>query len=209
MMDDKWFKAQQKRVGVTAEEIAKRMGRTRANVSHILNGRQRMSLEWAQAFADVLQVPLAQVIEKAGIAEPAVARTLSPGFAESDAVAWTPQHEPNRSLVSQSLRIAEALGADRPGIDAWKIKARSMALAGLLPGDFALVDTHQSERVKAGDVVLAQVYDNNAGTAATVIRRFEPPVLIAASCDPADARVHVVDGNNVVIRGKIIAIWRV
>ena len=58
-MDDKWFKRQQKIAGVTAADIADRMGRARSNVSHILNGHQRMSLEWAKAFAEVLNVPLA------------------------------------------------------------------------------------------------------------------------------------------------------
>ena len=57
-MDDKWFKQQQKRVGATAEDIAQKMGRTRANVSNIYTGRQKMSLEWARAFAEVLQVPI-------------------------------------------------------------------------------------------------------------------------------------------------------
>lgn len=208
-MDDKWFKMQQKRVGVTADDIAKRAGRARSNVSHILTGKQRMSLEWARAFADVLQVPLATVLEKAGAADPPVARQLRPGFAESDAIAWQPNDEPAKSDAAQILRVAMNLGGDRPGVDVWRVKSRSMILGGLLEGDFVLVDTHQSERVKAGDTVLAQIYDNNAATAMTLIRRYEPPVLVAASCDPADARVHVVDGNNVVIRGKIVAVWRV
>ena len=34
-MDDKWFKAQQKRVGVTADQIAAEMGRDRSAVSSI------------------------------------------------------------------------------------------------------------------------------------------------------------------------------
>jgi SOS-response transcriptional repressor LexA len=202
-MDDKWFKAQQKRVGVTAEDIARRMGRTRANVSHILMGRQKMNLEWAEAFAEVLQVPLATVLEKAGVSPKAIAQQITPGFAESDAVPFTPAP----AQADQMKIIATAFGATRPGIDIWRVKSRAMALAGLLDGDFVLVDTHQSERSRAGDVVIAQLYQRN-GTAITVLRRFEPPVLVAASTDLADARVHVVDGENVVIRGKVIASWR-
>jgi hypothetical protein len=62
--------------------------------------------------------------------------------------------------------------------------------------------------VRPGDVVIAQVYDRG-GSAKTVLRRFEPPVLVAASMDPEDWRVHVVDGNNVLIRGKVVASWRI
>jgi SOS-response transcriptional repressor LexA len=202
-MDDKWFKQQQKIASVTAEDIANKMGRTRSNVSNILNGKQKMSLEWAKAFAEVLQVPLATVLEKAGATDETVARQLVPGFAESDAVPFSPA----LAQVDQMKIVATALGATRAGIDVWRVKSSAMALGGLLDGDFILIDTHQSERARAGDVVIAQLYQRN-GTALTVLRRLEPPVLVAASINPADTRVYVVDGENVVIRGKVIASWR-
>jgi len=203
-MDDKWFKAQQKRVGVTADEIARRMGRTRSNVSHILNGKQRMSLDWAQAFADVLKVPLAEVLERAGAGQPQTARQLASGFAESDAAAWIPHGSDDRQVPT----MAAAMG-QRPGVDVWEVKSPALALMGYMPGDYMLVDTHAAERVRAGDVVIAQVYDNAKGAATTLLRRFEPPVLVAASMAPEDRRVHVVDGVNVVVRGKVISSWRV
>ena len=202
-MDEKWFKAQQKRVGVTAQDIADRMGRARSNVSHILNGHQRMSLDWAQAFADVLQVPLATVLEKAGAADPAAARQLNPGFAESDAVQWIPKGAEDRQVPAMAVAMGQ-----RPGVDVWKVKSFALYLMGYLPGDFILVDTNAAERTRAGDVVIAQVYDNAKATATTILRRFEPPVLVAASMDNEDRRVHVVDGVNVLIRGKITGSWR-
>jgi len=206
-MDDKWFKQQQKRAGVTAEDIARRMGRTRSNVSHILNGKQRMSLDWAQAFAEALQVPLATVLEKAGVTDAPVAQQLAPGFAESDAAPWLEAPRPN----DPNRAIAAALGADRPGVDVWRVRGNAMALAGLLDGDFVLVDSHAADRARAGDVVIAQLYRpvGRDMTARTVLRRLEPPVLVAASIDPEDARVHVVDGVNVLVRGKVVASWRV
>jgi transcriptional regulator with XRE-family HTH domain len=204
-MNAKWFKDKQKQVGVTADVIAQRMGRSRSNVSHILNGHQRMSLEWAEAFAEVLQVPVAEVLEQAGAAKPQVVQQLRPGFAESDAVAW----EPGPGLAEGHLvqDLAKRLGG-RPGVDTWRVRTHAMAQMGYLEGDYMLVDTHQAERVKAGDTVLAQVYDNTRGTAATVLRRFRPPVLVAAAAPPQDVQVNVVDGVNVVIRGKVIASWR-
>ena len=201
-MDDKWFKAQQKKVGVTADVIADAAGKSRAAVSKILNGHQRMTLDWAQAFADALQVPLATVLEKAGVANPATAQQLAPGFAESDVAPFAFQEAATR----RPQAIADILGA-RPGVDVWTVKGMAMSLGGLLAGDFILVDTHQAERARAGDVVVAQVYGRT--DAKTVLRRYEPPVLVAASPDPADARVLVVDGENVVIRGKVVASWRV
>jgi len=203
-VDDKWFKAQQKRVGVTADDIARRMGRSRSNVSHILTGKQRMSLEWAKVFAEVLQVPVSEVLERAGALEPETAQQLRPGFSESDAAVWIPKGAEDRQVPT----MAAAMGA-RPGVDVWQVRSAALALMGYMPGDFMLVDSHAAERVRAGDVVVAQVYDNAQGSATTVLRRFEPPVLVAASMEATERRVQVVDGINVVIRGKVVACWRV
>lgn len=203
-MDDKWFKAQQKRAGVTADEIAARIGRDRSVVSKIYSGQRTMTLEWAQAFSEALGVALSDVLERAGVANQQVARQLNPGFAESDAVQWIPKGAEDRQVPT----MAAAMG-QRPGVDVWQVKSTSLSLMGYMPGDYILVDTHVAERVRAGDAVIAQVYDNAKGTAATVLRRFEPPVLVAASLSFDENRVHVVDGVNVVIRGKIVGSWRV
>lgn len=202
-MDDKWFKNQQKLVGVTADDIARRAGRDRSVVSHIYTGRQKMSLDWAKAFAEVLQVPIATVLEKAGVAEPAVARELQPGFADSDVAPWHGGEAESREVT----QIALALGRG-DGVEVWQVRRGSLALMGYLPGDFLLVDTYASERTRAGDAVVARIHDNSSSRAVTALRRHEPPVLVAASSDLADRRVHVVDGTNVVIAGKIIGSWR-
>lgn len=203
-MDDKWFKQRQKIAGVTAEDIAAKLGRDRSVVSRIYVGRQPMSLDQAQVFAEVLNVPIEQVLQKAGtLTENNAGRALR-GFCEGDATPYTP-----KALdVARFLTIEQALGGARPGIDVWQCNTRAVEQMGLMPGDFMLVDTHQSERTSQGDIVVAQVYDNTQGAAKTVVRRHEPPVLVAASCDPDLHRVHVVDNINVVIRGKIIASWR-
>jgi SOS-response transcriptional repressor LexA len=186
-MDDKWFRRQQKIAGVTAEDIARHMGRARSNVSHILNGHQKMSLDWAQAFATVLKVPLDEVLHHAGVMDPPTAQQLRPGFAESDAMPWQGQGGDERRMTV----LAEAIGA-RPGVDIWQVRGQALAFMGYMPGDMMLVDTHAAERARAGDVVVAQVYDNARGAAVTVLRR-----------------VHVVDGVNVVIRGRVTASWRI
>lgn len=202
-MDDKWFRARLKTVGKNAGDIAQAAGRSRSNVSHILNGHQRMSLEWAQVFAKVLESPVATILERAGVADKPLATELTAGFADSDAAPFV--YGPGMAEGPAHRAIAAALGG-RAGVDVWRVKSRAMALSGLLEGDFMLVDTHQAERVRSGDVVIAQIYSPRGAT--TILRRFEPPVLVAASADPDEGRVHVVDGNNVVIRGKVISSWR-
>ena len=204
MIDEKWFKQQQRRMGVTSEDIAQRAGRTRTSISNIYTGRQRMSLDWAKVFAEVLQQPLDEVLRRAGVTDEPTAQALAPGFSDSDASAWVPK----AGEAGNAQIIASAFGA-RPGVDVWQVRGGAMALQGLLPGDFMLVDTHAAERARAGDTVIAQVYDNVRNRAVTILRRLEPPVLVAASADIDERRVYVVDGVNVVIRGKVTPSWRV
>jgi len=163
-----------------------------------------MSLEWAKAFAKVLRVPLDDVLSHAGVLDGDTPHKIGQGFSESDAVPFA--HK--RDTDARKTAIVAAFGGDRPGIDAWEVRQPSLAFMGYMPGDVILVDTHLSELTKAGDVVLAQIYDNGAGGARTVLRRHEPPVLVAFGPDTDDRRVHVVDNNNVAIRGKVIASWR-
>lgn len=203
-MDDKWFKAQQKRADVTAEDIGKALGRDRSVVSRIYVGRQKMSLDQAKVFARVLGTPLEDVMKHAGILDPAEAQRVAPGYADSDVAPWMG----SGSEAERLKATAASLGGDRRGVDVWTVKSLAMATGGLLPGDHLLVDSLQSERCKAGDIVVAQTYDGPTGTAETVLRRYEPPVLVAASTDPETGRVLVVDGHNVLIRGKVIASWR-
>ncbi|MEM7317539.1 MAG: hypothetical protein AAF408_00810 [Pseudomonadota bacterium] len=164
-----------------------------------------MSLDWAQAFAEAFDVSVDEILTRAGAMDPGRAQELAPGFSESDATPFTGKGGEAHNLKAR----AEVFGGGRPGIDIWQVKSKSLILGGYLPGDFILVDTHQSETVRAGDIVIAQKYDWQSGGATTLLRRFEPPVLIAASTDPDDQRPLIVDGNNVVVMGKVIACWRV
>lgn len=205
-MDDKWFKQQQKRAGVTAEKIGEALGKDRSLVSRIYTGRQRMKLDEAKIFARVLDLPLGDVLEHAGLMDPEAPAASRPrGFAESGDA--SPFKLPDRSDAPDRL-MALAMGGDRPGVDIWRATSRALELEGILPGDFLLVDTHQSERAKAGDIVIAQVYDWQSGGATTVLRRYDPPVLTARTMDPAEKKVHVVDHSNVVIAGKVTGSWR-
>lgn len=200
-MDVNWFKQQQKRAGVTAEDIARIAGRARSGVSNIYAGNSSMTMDWAQAFAQALDVPLDEVLRRAGQIDPDQSVTPAPGFSEGDAA-------PFDHMRPKTQTKAEALGADRPGVDVWQVRTQALALNGFLPGDYFLLDTHRSETARAGDFVVAQHYDWQGGSAVTLLRRYEPPVLVAASMQAEDRRALVVDGRNIVIKGVITASWR-
>lgn len=202
-MDEQWFRVQKRRAGVTNAEIGALRGRDHTVISKLVSGAQPMTLEWAQAFATALQVPVATVLEKSGQLAPELALTVQPGFAESDAAPWAPKGAED----CRPQGVAEYLG-QRPGVDVWRVQGTAMVGAGFMPGDFMLIDTHAAERASAGDTVIAQVYARN-GTARTVLRRWVPPVLVSVGPGGDGTEVHVVDHDNVVIRGKVVASWRV
>lgn len=203
-MDVQWFKNLQKQRGVTADDIAKAMGRSRSNVSNIYAGNQRMSLDWAKAFADTLGVTIDEVLERSGALDAPEARNFKPGYSESDAI-LLPNDAPG---FKKSQLVARAFGYNEKSTSIWSVQSAAMSLAGYLKGDQVLVDKAQSSLVRVGDVVVAQRFDHQAGAQTSLLRRYEPPVLVADSPRATDRRVLIVDENNVFILGKVIAQWR-
>ncbi|MBR9765458.1 MAG: helix-turn-helix transcriptional regulator [Rhodobacteraceae bacterium] len=230
-MDDKWFKTQQKKAGVTAEEIAAKMGRDRSVVSRIYTGRQKMSLEWAQAFAEVLNVPIDEVLRHAGIVydpltrsdlvasedgiqqvpvrkeaflAPQHARRIRDSQADADAL---PLSGSNHHIL-QAKATAQTLARMGEGMEIWTVTTGAMLLSGYIPGDFIIVDRDSSETCKSGDTVLAEIRHRNSSGFKTALRRYQAPVLVADSTDPEHREINVVDTVNTVIRGKVIASWR-
>lgn len=200
-MDATWFKDQQKKAGVTADRIAAIVGRDRSGLSKIYSGQHRMTLPWARAIAQALNLPLDEVLAHAGELEDSDTILPARGFSDGDAAPFD-----HGRMGARSRSLAEALGAGRAGVDIWQVKTSAMLYRGFAPGDYMLVDGHASERCKAGDTVIAQVY--NAGSATTVLREYRPPVLVARGPGEEGAAVHVVDGSNVLIRGRVTASWR-
>lgn len=200
-MDDKWFKHRQKIAGVTAEDIGKALGRDRSAVSRIYVGRQKMTWDQAHVFAEVLKVPVKEVLEHAGLLkDEGEARAL--GFAEGE----VEPYKANGSNRERANLIAGHFGGARNAVDIWTVQTDALGALGYLPGDTILVDSSQPSKCGAGDTVIAQVYDWKAGAVETVLRRFEPPILLAFGS--GSVQTHVVDGRNVAIQGKVIACWR-
>jgi len=89
----------------------------------------------------------------------------------------------------------------------WRIKDRSLELAGFLPGDRVLLD--QSVEPKRGNAVVAQIYDMEAAAAETVIRIHAFPALVTKSADPLFAdRADIIDNARVKVMGTIVRLVR-
>ena len=119
------------------------------------------------------------------------------GFAE-DAVPFDAKSAD--PAVSAAIK---ALIGTRQAADPWTIRTRALERIGFLPGDIVIVDL--GRRPEAGDAVCAQVYDWRRGAAETVMRVYEPPYLIAASLDEQLRKPLVVDDEQVIIKGVLLA----
>lgn len=104
--------------------------------------------------------------------------------------------------LSAHLRAAlEVLVRGRNAADVWELRSYALVHAGFLPGDLLVVDLGVVP--KAGDIVCAQHYAWASGSAETIFRLYEPPYLVAAGLDKELRRPLVVDGERVIVKGKV------
>jgi hypothetical protein len=203
-MDADHFKRRQRQLGITSDDLGRAIGRDRTVISKIYSNARPMKAEEVPVFARLLDMTIDEVIERAGLKAGSTVRAMTtPGFSDQEAVPfdWT-----GRGDLRD--RLAGPLGFDRPGVDVWAVKGRSMDLAGYVDGDMIVVDSHRAERARAGDDVLAQVYDLNHADAQRVFRRYDPPFLFAISTDQAELKPMLVDNERVVIVGVVTSSWR-
>lgn len=130
-------------------------------------------------------------------------RAALPTFSQSDAVVWTPKPEDpeQQHIADTAIQLAEAKG----GRDIWRVISRAMVLDGYAVGDFLLVNP--DGQPSPGEVVLVEVYDLEAKSELTKLRRHEPPLLVPASADPRDMPYVISPSARVI--GVVTASWRV
>lgn len=66
-MNTLWIKQRLKIVGATQEQLAQAVGRDRAVISRILQGKQPLRLDWVDAFAKVLQISADELLRQSGL----------------------------------------------------------------------------------------------------------------------------------------------
>jgi transcriptional regulator with XRE-family HTH domain len=134
-------------------------------------GQSRMTEEWLLVLARAFEVSPAELLD----AGPVVPR----GLAEAaDAYAAAP--------ADGDDRLARMFPG-RTGLLWWRCASTAMDRAGILPGDWLVVDPAASPQ--PGAPVIAQVVDEASGTAETVLRRWHGSSLDPVSDDARHAAV--------------------
>jgi SOS-response transcriptional repressor LexA len=123
------------------------------------------------------------------------------GVAESDAI----EAKPGVTVEGISdLELLKALYGDNP--DAFWMRANTDAMnrAGIMRGDYMIVD---ADRIPApGQIVVANVHDDQTGTDETVLRANYAGILQAQSTSPAHRDVLLDD--SVAIMGTVVVVHR-
>jgi hypothetical protein len=143
---------------------------------------------------------LSKLEKFSGISLAAVVNTPSApglrGLAE-DAVPF--DAESADPTVSAAIK---ALIGSRADADSRTIRTRALECLGYLPGDIVIVDHRR--RPVPGDIVCAQVYALGRSEPETVMRVYEPPVLVGASFDEELRRPLMIDDARVKIEGVVL-----
>jgi hypothetical protein len=143
---------------------------------------------------------LSRLEKFSGISLSAVVETSSApgprGLAE-DAVPFNA--ESADPAVSAAIK---ALIGSSEDADSRTIRTRALECLGYLPGDIVIVDLRR--KPAPGDVVCAQVYDLGRSEPETVMRIYEPPVLVGASYDEQLRRPLMIDNARVIIEGVVL-----
>lgn len=191
-----WLQAVLAAKGWQATELARRASLSPSTVTRFLNDA---SHPHALSDRTLDAIEAASGFRRYEMPDPALE-----GFAEPDA---TPYDAGAGEAGGPTAAAVQALLAGHSGRVPWRLIGRSLETAGYLAGDIAIVDL--AVRARAGDPVCAQVYDwSRPERTITVMRIFNPPVLVGATLDATAIQPLMVDDKHVAIKGVIVASLR-
>lgn len=121
------------------------------------------------------------------------------GLSDYGCVRYLP---PERSPLQAAIAAWQAAGQNR---EPWVMRDAGLFLAGVLPGDVAIVDLGRPPA--AGAIVLASI-DGAHGWHRSVLRLYRPPYLVAQTADASLLTPVLIDEATVIVRGPVIAVLR-
>ena len=199
-IDGKWFREMHRKTGITQAEAAAVLGKAPTFLTRIYSGEQEMRIGEARSLSNLMQIPLSQVLIKAGLGKEADLDEVSEsarGFSEAAADFEVRQIE---------NVLPESLVEPSNTVQTWRVGTSTLQGLGVMPGDSLKVDPN--EKPRTGDIVVAQIYDWRSGSAETVIRGYSHPFLVKTGATVSDIKPETVDNERIVIKGVVTLIWR-
>jgi transcriptional regulator with XRE-family HTH domain len=188
-----WLRAILDETGWNQSELARRAGISHAAISKFLKDSDNAAELATATVGKIHAISPIPHYENVRGAMPA-------GFDEREA-------EPFDGDMDNDAAISRAVAAIKGGsnhVEPWVLRTDAIENAGYRSGDILFVDF--SAQPKPGDVVCAQIYDNQGG-AETAFRLYHKPFLVASSNSPRHLAPTLID-QRVDVRGVVIASLR-
>lgn len=180
------LKALMEKHGVSQTDLAAILGRDKAVVTNLFQGRRQLKADEAMRIARHLGVPVAEVLgAEAGVA----------GLAEPSLIPF--HHEPSKARACPHVvRRDGKYFYEEPShasdkAYALEVRDGSLNLAGFLPGD--IVFSELDRPVKKGEVAIVQHYQKSG--AQTLLRIHEPPYLRPHSTSAEYKPLHLEEDD--------------
>lgn len=191
-----WVKAVMAYLGLkSANQLAELIDTNPANIQRPLsdNYKGKFGIETLTKIAQAANLQIMQFPSRQG------------SFAEPEATPFL--YDSGADAIGSNLdRAVRELCKGRNGRDPWVMRNYALESSGILPGDILIVDMNVTPKPK--DIVCAQLYQWSQMQAETIFRVYEPPFLIGNSMRYGTSKPIMVDGNDVIIRGVVDALFR-
>lgn len=196
--------------GISQSELARWLGRDKAVVTNLLQGKRLLKADEAMMIARQLGVSVADILEDQ--VRPASGAKPPQGRLEERTLIPF-RHAPLQAkglgpVVQRGGRyFLEDVSGFGDQAYALEVRDDSMNMLGILPGD--VVISALDRVVACGQICVAQHYDAAKADAQTLIRRYDPPYLTAHSTSASFRPLHLEKDDIRVVSPvlKLVRLW--
>lgn len=177
--------------GWSMRELASRANASASTINNLEKGNVRLNLEWIERLARIFGVEPTDIVamgelKAAGFSEDVQPFDLKPGRTDIPAVG-------ENEFIYQ-------------------VRTRALDHIGIYPDDLLIVSIADGflERLKNGDVVIAQAYEGDKSLdAKTVLRQFLKPGLLVTNSSEDNPAPIVIGKQDASIKGVVTAVHRI
>ncbi|KKL27139.1 hypothetical protein LCGC14_2388180, partial [marine sediment metagenome] len=197
-MDSDWFKGRLRERKRTQEHLAVAIHRERSVVSKIINGKQPLQIDEVRGFSEVLEVPVIEILYRAGLWNAAPSVVLAPiiNSVEAGEFADTTPDEP--PSAEHSIVVERACKT----VFALKIEGDSMDRVA--PENSLIVVNYSVKKAKDGELF---VFRRHGEATFKRFRKDESGAWLEPdSTNPRHTRIFPDNGDNIEVIGRVIEI---
>jgi transcriptional regulator with XRE-family HTH domain len=167
--------------GLTLKELAEEIGITDGHLSRAETGKRGLQAKKLELLARFFKVPVGELMENSGVLP--------------DVAPYTP---PKGSVLEKAFTSTTQ--------KMFKVLTNGMSELAITEGDPIIVETKPIAltELKMGEVVIAEINDNRAGTSVLVLRQYiEPNLLVTNSSDDNAMPIHIVRSRAKIV-GRVL-----